>query len=222
MPNYGYAATVSYVIVFVATLRSCSSGSRAGNAQGASHDRALLPPRDRLRLLSADVAFLSVFPFLLDDRRRDQSRPIIVKARPTSATRFRQCHGLFQSQVDAPRVFWNSAEIAILATLLTLAVSSLAGYGFEIFRSRMRERRLRAILLTALIPFAAMMVPLFADDARFAPDQHHIAVILPTIGSAFIIFYFRQARRPSPANFAMRRASMGSRNGRSSCSSMCR
>ena len=48
--------------------------------------------------------------------------------------------------------------------MLTLAVSSLAGYGFEIFRSRVRERIFAFLLLLLSIPFAALMVPLFVDD----------------------------------------------------------
>ena len=45
-------------------------------------------------------------------------------------------HGFF-SQVNVPLIFWNSAKIAILSTILTLAVSSFAGYGFA---ERLRGR----------------------------------------------------------------------------------
>ena len=65
-----------------------------------------------------------------------------------------------------PRIFWNSAFIAVVGTVLTLVVSSLAGYGFEMFRSRFRERIFGFMLLMLSIPFAALMVPLFMMMSR--------------------------------------------------------
>jgi lactose/L-arabinose transport system permease protein len=107
-------------------------------------------------------------------------------------------HGFF-SQVDVPLIFWNSAKIAILSTILTLAVSSFAGYGFEMFKSRLRERIYSVILLTLMVPFAALMIPLFVLMGHAGLINSHIAVLLPTIGSAFIIFYFRQSTKAFPS-----------------------
>jgi lactose/L-arabinose transport system permease protein len=77
-------------------------------------------------------------------------------------------------------------------------VSSLAGYGFEIFRSRAKEVAYRAMLLTLMVPFAALMIPLFMMMGKAGLINTHAAVILPTIGSAFIIFYFRQSTKAFP------------------------
>jgi lactose/L-arabinose transport system permease protein len=104
----------------------------------------------------------------------------------------------FFATVDAPRIFWNSAFIAITATVLTLAVSSLAGYGFEVFRSRFRERLFAFMLLLLSIPFAALMVPLFVLISQMKLTNTVAAVILPGIASIFIIFYFRQATKAFP------------------------
>ena len=106
--------------------------------------------------------------------------------------------GSFFAQVHVGLVFWNSAKIAILSTVFTLAVSSLAGYGFEIFRSPAKERLYRAILLTLMVPFAALMIPLFMMMVKAGLINTHLAVLLPTIGSAFIIFYFRQSTKAFP------------------------
>ena len=69
-------------------------------------------------------------------------------------------------------MFWNSAFLALVGTVLTLIVSSLAGYGFEMFSSRFRERIFGVLLLTLSIPFAALMVPLFIMMAKFEAHQH--------------------------------------------------
>ena len=98
------------------------------------------------------------------------------------------------TQVDVPRIFGNSALIAIVGTTLTLTVSSLAGYGFEMFRSRFREKIFGLMLLMLSIPFAALMVPLFIMMANLKLINTYTAIILPTIASIFMIFYFRANR----------------------------
>lgn len=145
------------------------------------------------------MAILSVFPFLWMVLGATNSSIDIIKGKVLpGAALATNVRGFFE-QVDVLLVFWNSAKIAILATVLTLAVSSLAGYGFEMFRSRYRERLYRIMLLTLMIPFAALMIPLFIMMGKAGIIDTHLAVMLPTIGSAFIIFYFRQSTKAFPS-----------------------
>jgi lactose/L-arabinose transport system permease protein len=97
-----------------------------------------------------------------------------------------------------PRILFNSFLIAGLGTALTLLISSLAGYGFEIFRSKFRERIFGGLLLMLSVPFAALMIPLFIMMANFKMINTYQAIILPTVASIFIIFYFRQATKAFP------------------------
>jgi lactose/L-arabinose transport system permease protein len=145
------------------------------------------------------LSFISVFPFLWMVIGTTNSSIDIMKGRLSFGSALITNIHTFFSQVDVPLIFWNSAKIAILSTLLTLAVSSFAGYGFEMFKSRMRERVYSAILLTLMIPFAALMIPLFVLMGHAGLINTHIAVLLPTIGSAFIIFYFRQSTKAFPS-----------------------
>jgi len=145
------------------------------------------------------MAFLSVFPFIWMVLGATNSSIDIIKGKLLPGAAFATNVGNFFTLVNVPLVFWNSAKIAILATVLTLAVSSLAGYGFEMFRSRRRERVYRAMLLTLMIPFAALMIPLFVIMGKAGLINTHLAVVLPTIGSAFVIFYFRQSTKAFPS-----------------------
>ncbi|MBP2234074.1 lactose/L-arabinose transport system permease protein [Sinorhizobium kostiense] len=145
------------------------------------------------------MAFLSVFPFIWMVLGATNSSIDIIKGRLAPGETLAVNVAKFFTQVNVPLVFWNSAKIAILATLLTLAVSSLAGYGFEMFRSRRRDGLYRAMLLTLMIPFAALMIPLFIMMGKAGLINTHIAVVLPTIGSAFIVFYFRQSTKAFPS-----------------------
>lgn len=97
--------------------------------------------------------------------------------------------------VDLALVFRNTAIITIAGTFLTLLVASLAGYGFEMYRSSAREKIYNLLLLTMMIPFAAIMIPLFRMFASVRLLNSFVAVILPSVSSVFIIFYFRQSTK---------------------------
>ncbi len=149
-------------------------------------------------LLLSTAAFLSVFPFLWMLIGATNTTADINKGKVSIGSSFWTNVNAFFSAVDVPLILGNSFKIAILGTALTMLVSSLAGYGFEIFRSKLRERIYSIVLLTLMVPFAAIMIPLFMLMAGAGLIDTHVAIVLPTIASAFIIFYFRQATKAFP------------------------
>jgi lactose/L-arabinose transport system permease protein len=163
-------------------------------------DRALALLRSSLTYLLLGVfSFISIFPFLWMIIGATNTSADIIKGRSSFGDALLVNIATFFTQVDAPRVFWNSAKIAILSTALTLSISSLAGYGFEMFRSQLRERIYSGILLTLFIPFAALMIPLFIMIGKTGLINTHIAVVLPSVASGFIIFFFRQNSKAFPS-----------------------
>ena len=98
-----------------------------------------------------------------------------------------------------------SAQIAILTTIIALLVSSIAGYGFEIFRTKARDRVFTVLLLSMMIPFSALMIPLFklfasvnGTPLKFMGLNSLWAVILPGVCTAFLVFFFRQNTKSFP------------------------
>jgi lactose/L-arabinose transport system permease protein len=144
------------------------------------------------------ATFLSVFPFYWMAIGATNTSADIVTGKTTLGGNLLVNFENLLKQVDLLHIFWNSFFIAGVGTILTLAVSSLAGYGFEIFRSRVRERVFQMLLLFLSIPFAALMVPLFVMTSRAHLNNTFVAVILPTVAWIFIIFYFRQATKAFP------------------------
>jgi lactose/L-arabinose transport system permease protein len=144
------------------------------------------------------AAFISIFPFYWMVVGATNTSPDIAHGKATFGGHLFANIAAFFATVDVPRMFWNSAFIALVGTALTLIVSSLAGYGFEVFKSRFRERLFAFLLLMLSIPFAALMVPLFIMMANLGQINTFQAVILPGIASIFIIFYFRQATKAFP------------------------
>src|SRR5690606_18785026 len=93
---------------------------------------------------------------------------------------------------------FNSFFIAIIATVLCLIVSALAGYGFEVYQSKGKDIVFTILLLSMMIPFAALMIPLFRFFGNISQVFPAIgvdtlyAVILPYVTTAFFVFFFRQ------------------------------
>ena len=144
------------------------------------------------------AAFVSVFPFIwLMVGATNTSADILIGKTSIGDALFANFSKLIQ-QVDLPTLFWNSTKIAVIATALTLVVASLAGYAFEIFRSKLSDRIFASLLAMLSIPFAALMIPLFVTMAKLHLINTHTAVIIPTVASIFIIFYFRQATKSFP------------------------
>jgi ABC-type glycerol-3-phosphate transport system permease component len=54
-----------------------------------------------------------------------------------------------------------SSSFAIGTTVLSLIVCAIAGYGFEIYHSRGKDVVMAILMLAMMIPFAAIMIPLF-------------------------------------------------------------
>jgi lactose/L-arabinose transport system permease protein len=154
--------------------------------------------RGLVYVLLSVAAFVSIFPFLWMALGTTNRSADIIRAKATPGTALFDNIASFFTQVDVPRIFWNSIFIAGVGTVLTLIVASLAGYAFEMFRSRFREHIFAFLLLLLSIPFAALMVPLFVMISQMRLVNTAAAVILPGIASIFIIFYFRQATKAFP------------------------
>jgi lactose/L-arabinose transport system permease protein len=144
------------------------------------------------------AAFVSVFPFYWMIVSATNTSVDINRGKASFGTALFDNVANFFKAVDAPRIFFNTAELAILGTVFTLIICSLAGYGFEIFRSRFRENIFAVLLLMLSIPFAAMMVPLFVLMSSLHLMNTYTAILLPGIASIFILFYFRQSSKAFP------------------------
>ena len=92
----------------------------------------------------------------------------------------------------------NSFRNAILMTLITLLVCSIAGYGFEIYHDKGKDLLMNILLLAMMLPFVAIMIPLFKMFSSWKMVNTWIALALPSISTPFLIMMFRQAARSFP------------------------
>ncbi|MCC5895636.1 MAG: carbohydrate ABC transporter permease [Alkalibacterium sp.] len=128
----------------------------------------------------------------------------ITRGRLLPGTHFMENFRTMLETTILTRSVWNSTIISISQTFLSIFISSLAGYGFEVHKSRGKEVIYNIILLSMMIPFAALMVPLFrlfGTISGLAPGlgiDTLFGVILPYVSTAFLVFFFRQNTKMFP------------------------
>lgn len=99
---------------------------------------------------------------------------------------------------DLARAMWNSFRNAVILTVLALLVCSIAGYGFEIYHDKGKDVVMTILLTAMMIPFAAIMIPLFKMFSGLKMVNTMAAFMLPTISTPFLIMLFRQSARSFP------------------------
>lgn len=152
------------------------------------------------------VSFVSIFPFAwMIISATNKSVDITRGSLLPGSNLMVNIQNLLSSDLGFVSSLLNSAVIAIITTILALFISSLAGYGFEIFTTKSREILFTILLLSMMVPFSALMIPLFklfsffnSTPLKFMGLNTLLAVITPSISTAFLIFFFRQNTKSFP------------------------
>ena len=99
---------------------------------------------------------------------------------------------------DLKLAMFNSFRNAIIITFVALLVCSIPGYGFEIYHDKGKDILMSILLLAMMLPFVAIMIPLFKMFTSWGLVNTWIALALPSISTPFMIMLFRQAARSFP------------------------
>jgi cellobiose transport system permease protein len=86
----------------------------------------------------------------------------------------------------------NSLIVSGLVTLGTVAFSTLAGFAFAKLRFRGAALLLGICIATMMVPLQMGVIPLYMLMARLGMAGHLSSVILPTLCTAFGVFFMRQ------------------------------
>lgn len=152
------------------------------------------------------MALVSIFPFIFmllgmtNDTLAISTGKLMIGSELINNFR-----NLFASNLNFKGALLNSAVIAIVTTVLALIVSSIAGYGFEIYKTKRTEKIFNFLLLSMMVPFAALMIPLYRMFSSLKGTVFHFvridtffSVIVPFVATAFLIFFFRQNIKSFP------------------------
>ena len=144
------------------------------------------------------ASFVSIFPCYWMFASAFNSTEEIVGGRILPSTHLiENFKNLFETYPIAQGLL-NSLKIALIVVAASLLVTSLAAYGFAKFSTRASEKAYTIILLGMMVPFTALVVPLYRTMANLGLANSHWAVILPAVGSIFLLFFFRQSFKSIP------------------------
>lgn len=144
------------------------------------------------------VCLCSVFPFFWMLSAATNRSVDIIKGRVFWGSYLVENVKMLLSTVSLGRVFWNSLRNAVIGTLASLFVCSMAGYGFQIYRDKNKDKLMSVLLLSMMVPFASIMVPLFSMFSQAKLLDTTAGFILPSVSTAFLIFFFRQSSMSFP------------------------
>ena len=146
------------------------------------------------------VSFISVFPLYWMISAATNTSTDVSRGRLLPGTHFMENFKNLMSQQPLWRALGNSFLYAILTTVLCLLVCSIAGYGFEIYHDKWKDRLFSILLLAMMIPQVATMVPLFQMFSKAKLLHTAVGFMLPIRSTPFMIMMFRQNARAFPVD----------------------
>ena len=144
------------------------------------------------------ASFLSAFPLYYMICGATNSSIDIVRGKLLPGTYLMENYQSLIANQNLGRAMFNSFRNAIVNTVIALLVCSIAGYGFEIYHDKGKDLLMSILLLAMMLPFVAIMIPLFKLFSSWKLVNTWIALALPSISTPFLIMMFRQAARSFP------------------------
>jgi multiple sugar transport system permease protein len=147
----------------------------------------------------AAVLSLIVFvvPLVWALMRSLQPNDTIIAA-PHASTFFKLTWANFRgiaSQGHIPRAVGNSLIVSVSTAVLTTVLCTLGGYGFGRFRFRGSNVAFALVILTLMVPFQAILTPLFLQLNAMHLTDSRLGLVLfySTVNVPFGIFVMRTA-----------------------------
>lgn len=145
------------------------------------------------------VSLISVFPFYWMIAAATNKSVDVARGRIVFGTYLAEnFKNLLIQQPNLWGTLKNSFVYAGVQTIVALFICSLAGYGFELYHDKYKDRLFSILLLAMMVPQVATMIPLFKMIAKMKLLNTVWAFILPAISTPFLIMMFRQNSRNFP------------------------
>lgn len=161
---------------------------------GSSIQKRLIPSYIFLVI----VSFISVFPFFWMISAATNKSIDIARGRIAfGGYALENLNKLFASR-NVALGMKNSLINATVQTIIALLVCSLAGYGFELYHDKAKDKLFSVLLLAMMIPQVATLIPLFKMMSKLGFINTVWGFMLPAISTPFLIMMFRQNSRNFP------------------------
>ncbi len=144
------------------------------------------------------VSIISVFPLYWMIAAATNTSTDVSRGRILPGSHFMENFNNLLSQQPLWRALGNSFMYAIVTTVVCLLICSIAGYGFEVYHDKWKDKLFSILLLAMMVPQVATMVPLFQMFSKARLLNCTLGFILPMISTPFMIMMFRQNARAFP------------------------
>ncbi len=154
------------------------------------------------------MAFICLYPFLWTFINATHYTSAVYKYPPywTFGERLIENFKNLDQTIHISRVFINSMIVAIIQTIFTLCIATMAGYAFAQFEFKGKKIVFSMLLFSMMIPYQATIVSLFKLFASinfslfglsFGLDSYP-ALILPGLCNIFAVFLMTQNMKSFP------------------------
>ena len=92
----------------------------------------------------------------------------------------------------------NSLVASVFGTFFAVLITSLAGYGFEVYHDKFKDRTMAFIMLSIMVPSSVTLIPMYILFANMNLVNTPVGYMLPFVSTAFLIMLFRQNTRSFP------------------------
>ncbi len=144
------------------------------------------------------ASFLSVFPFYWMISAATNKTLDVARGRLLFGTAAAENLKNLLNNYDLWTALWNSFKYATVQTIVALIICSLAGFGFELYHDKAKDRVFSILLLAMMVPQVATMIPLFKMMSSMGFLNTVWGFMLPAISTPFLIMMFRQNSRSFP------------------------
>jgi cellobiose transport system permease protein len=161
--------------------------------------RRLRPQRPSrlVYLVLLAVAFFSIFPFYYSVVVASHDNAVLSQVPPPLVPGGHLLENIERTFASAPmtRALINSFLVAGTITISVVFFSTLAGFAFAKLQFRGRHALLLVIIATMMVPTQLGIIPLYLLMAKFQLVGKLPAVIVPSMVSAFGVFFMTQYLR---------------------------
>ena len=135
------------------------------------------------------VSFISVFPLYWMISAATNTSTDVSRGRILPGTYFMQNFKNLTAQQPLWRALGNSLFYAVLTTVICLLICSIAGYGFEVYHDRWKDRLFSTLLLAMMVRQNARAFPIDIIEAARIDGLSEVRIFfqmfIPTMKSTY-------------------------------------
>jgi multiple sugar transport system permease protein len=170
-------------------------------ARTASRRATVASRRGRLRpggalvvavLVVAAIVWLVPFAWAIATSLKPDAETTATPVSWTASTVTFDAYGSVLESGDIFRWYFNSALVSVVVTALTVLLASMAAFAFSRVAFRGKGALFFLIAAGLIVPFQALIVPLFEEMDTLGLVDTYWAIILPQVASPIAVLVFKR------------------------------